>query len=64
MESVSQSMSGKLNSPHIQNVAVGYDCISNGLFYICGHGYISVRGTVDTNYDLYRLVARHVNFAC
>ena len=27
MESVSQSMSGKLKSPHIQNVAVGYDCI-------------------------------------
>ena len=27
MESVSQSMSGKLKSPQIQNVAVGYDCI-------------------------------------
>ena len=27
MESVSQSMSGKLTSPHIQNVAVGYDYI-------------------------------------
>ena len=27
VESVSQSMSGKLKSPHIQNVAVGYDCM-------------------------------------
>ena len=27
MESVSQSMSGKLKSPQIQNVAVGYYCI-------------------------------------